>query len=111
MGYAEVAAVEEAQRSVRHRDMLPWDRKPFVCYVAEYLCHVQDSKSTVVFIPFASSGFNPSLQRETAVGIVLSSVQEPSSRVLPRQKTIHFLVCAFLGEEQVLWDCLCFPLF
>lgn len=72
--------------------MLLWDRKPFASSVAEYLCRVWDSKSTLIFVPFASPDFNPFLQRETAIGITLGF----SSCVLPQQKTIIFLVCALL---------------
>ena len=86
------AAVGEAQRYVT----LGQGNVFITYYVAEYLCHVWDSKSTLIFVPFPSSGFNPFLQRETAVGIVLGSVQKEPSRVLPQQKTIHFLVCAVL---------------
>ena len=55
-----------------------------------------NSKSMLIFVHFPSSGFNPFLQRETAIGVILGSVQKESSCVLAQQKTIHFLVCAFL---------------
>lgn len=69
------------------------------------ICVVWDSQSALVFVPFPSSGFSPFLQRETAVGVSLGSVWE-SSWVLPHHKPIHFL-----WEEQILWDCHCFPWF